>query len=80
MATKDILGKIYLKNFLIIFDNSSSDRFNYYNYPALSPSSAWVQTNFKKGKSGVILFNYTEQGKEIKELLFDWKREYVRKF
>ena len=57
-----------------LFDNSTSDRFNYYNYPALSPSSAWVQTNFKKGKSGVVFFNYTEQGKQIKELLFDWKK------
>ena len=57
-----------------LFDNSSSDRFNYYNYPALSPSSSWVQTNFKKGKSGIVFFNYTEQGKEIKELLFNWKK------
>ena len=57
-----------------LFDNATSDRFNYYNYPALSPSSNWVQTGFKKGKSGVVFFNYTEEGKEIKELLFDWKR------
>ena len=57
-----------------LFDNATSDRFNYYNYPALSPSSNWVQTGFKKGKSGIVFFNYTEEGNEIKELLFDWKK------
>lgn len=57
-----------------LFDNSTSDRFNYYNYPALSPSSNWVQTGFKKGKSGVIFFNYNEEGKSINELFFNWKR------
>ena len=57
-----------------LFDNSSSDRFNYYNYPALSPSSNWVQTGFKKGKSGIVFFNYDEEGKSINELFFNWKR------
>lgn len=56
-----------------LFDNASSDLFNYYNYPALSPSSRWVQTNFKKGKSGFIFFNYYEsEPKCIQEHLFDW--------
>jgi len=57
-----------------LFDNSTSDRFNYYNYPALSPSSNWVQTGFKKGKSGIVFFNYNEEGKSINELFFNWKR------
>jgi len=57
-----------------LFDNSTSDRFNYYNYPALSPSSNWVQTGFKKGKSGIVFFNYSESGKSINELFFNWKR------
>jgi len=57
-----------------LFDSSTSDRFNYYNYPALSPSSNWVQTGFKKGKSGIVFFNYSESGKSINELFFNWKR------
>jgi hypothetical protein len=57
------------------FDNSSSDKFNYYNYPAFSPSSEWVQTNFKKGKSGFIVFNYFKNAqKSTSEYLFDWHR------
>jgi hypothetical protein len=55
-----------------LFDNTPS-KFNYYNYPALSPSSDWVQTNFERGKSGFVFFNYTENAKETKEYLFDWK-------
>jgi len=55
-----------------LFDSTPS-KFNYYNYPALSPSSDWVQTNFARGKSGFVFFNYTEEAKETKEYLFDWK-------
>jgi len=55
-----------------LFDSTPS-KFNYYNYPALSPSSDWVQTNFARGKSGFVFFNYTENSKETKEYLFDWK-------
>jgi hypothetical protein len=55
-----------------LFDSTPS-KFNYYNYPALSPSSDWVQTNFSRGKSGFVFFNYTENSKETKEYLFDWK-------
>ena len=55
-----------------IFDSSSSDRFDYFNYPALSPSSSWVQTNFKKGKSGFVFFNYNET-RVINDYLFEWK-------
>jgi len=40
-----------------LFDMASSDNFNYMNYPALSPSSQWVQTNFKKGRRGFVIEN-----------------------
>ena len=53
-----------------LFDNSTSDMFNYYNYPALSPSSEWVQTNFKRGKRGFVSFNYAENKKIINEFIF----------
>jgi len=43
-------------------DESSSDLFNYNNYMAFSPSSNWVQTNFKKGRSGFVFYNYYEDG------------------
>ncbi len=42
----------------LLFDYSSSDRFDYFNYMALSPSSNWIQTNYKKGCSGFTFFNY----------------------
>ena len=56
-----------------LFDSSSSSRFNYFNYPAFSPSSEWVQTNFKRGESGCMFFNYREDGYSIHPLIFDWK-------
>ncbi len=48
-----------------ILDSSTSDKFDYYNYPALSPSSEWVQTNFQRGKRGFYLFNYRKDGSKI---------------
>jgi len=48
-----------------IFDESTSDTFDYYNYPAFSPSSNWVQTNFKIGFSGFEFFNFKEDGSKI---------------
>ena len=38
-----------------LFDQSTSGDFDYNNYPAFSPSSEWVQTNFKKGRSGFVI-------------------------
>lgn len=38
-----------------LFDQTTSDHYNYNNYMALSPSSEWVQTNFKRGRSGFSL-------------------------
>ena len=37
-----------------LFDMATSDDFYYFNYPALSPSSQWVQNNFKKGRRGFV--------------------------
>jgi len=58
----------------LVFDHSSSDRFDYFNYMALSPSSNWIQTNYKKGVSGATLFNYNStKDYDIKHIFFDWK-------
>ena len=57
-----------------IFDESTSEKFNYYNYGAFSPSSEWVQTNFKKGKSFFEFFNYKKNGNKIHNpFVFKWK-------
>ena len=40
-----------------MFDYATFDDFDYCNYPAFSPSSGWVQTNFKKGRSGFVFQN-----------------------
>ena len=48
-----------------LLDYCTSDDFDYFNYPALSPSSEWVQTNFKKGRSGFVMqivsYEYNEK-------------------
>lgn len=41
-----------------LFDMCGSDDFDYYNYPAGSPSSQWVQNNFKKGRRGFVIDNF----------------------
>lgn len=41
-----------------LFDMCTSDDFYYFNYPALSPSSQWVQNNFKKGRRGFVVESY----------------------
>ena len=56
-----------------IFDDSTSQSFNYYNYPAFSPASNWVQTNFQKGISGFVHFNYWADRKQVNPYLFKWK-------
>jgi len=38
-----------------LMDCCSSDDFDYFNIMAFSPSSEWVQTNFKKGRSGFVV-------------------------
>ena len=56
----------------LLFDMCTSDDFDYFNYGALSPSSEWVQTNFKKGRSSVTFFNieYDDNDKSIHNIFF----------
>lgn len=46
-----------------LFDLCTSDDFFYFNYPAASPSSEWVQNNFKKGRRGFV--NESYKGKKV---------------
>lgn len=61
-----------------LYDECSSQRFFYYNYPAGSDASEWVQTNYKKGRSGVVFYNYWDEdepmSKSEHKLWFKWKR------
>jgi len=58
--------KLYNGNFIefskgdshqAIYDDTTSNDFHYYNYPAFSPPSNWVKTNFGKSKSGFRFYN-----------------------
>ena len=55
----------------MIMDYATSDDFDYCNYPAFSPSSEWVQTNFKKGRSGFV-FSTVNLTKNIKNITPFW--------
>lgn len=58
-----------------LFDSATSQRFDYFNYCALSPASNWVQANYKIGKSGFTFFNYLDTNEKIThEVFFDWKK------
>lgn len=46
------------------FDYTTSMDFEYMNYPAFSPPSNWVQTNFKNSKSGIVLQNISLNTKD----------------
>ena len=46
------------------FDYTTSMDFEYMNYPAFSPPSNWVQTNFKNSKSGIVLQNVSLHTKD----------------
>jgi len=60
----------------LLFDHSSSDRFDYFNFMALSPSSSWIQTNYKRGISGATLFNFDGTNDyDIKHIFFAWKEQ-----
>ena len=52
-------------------DYATSDDFDYCNYPAFSPSSDWVQTNFKKGRSGFVFYNI-DYNENLKNSLVYW--------
>jgi hypothetical protein len=56
-----------------LFDMCSSDDFYYFNYPAFSPSSEWVQTNFKKGRSGFVfqVIDYDSDNRSIHPYYFN---------
>jgi len=56
-----------------LMDNSTSQKFKYWNFPAFSPSSNWVQTNFKKGVSGFYTFNFEEDCYHPHPYYFKWK-------
>lgn len=59
----------------MLFDWDSSERFDYFNYKALSPSSDWVQTNFKMSAGGCALFNYTSTfDYSVNPLFFKWRK------
>lgn len=53
-----------------IFDNSTSKHFMYQNFPAFSPPSNWVQTNFQNSISGFVHFNYYENTKTLNDYIF----------
>jgi hypothetical protein len=53
-----------------LFDMCGSDDFDYYNYPAGSPSSQWVQNNFKKGRKGFIIENFSGIENEITPIFY----------
>lgn len=62
--------KLYNGNFIefskgdshqAIYDDTSSNDFSYYNYPAFSPPSNWVKINYKNSKSGFNFFNIHRQ-------------------
>lgn len=62
--------KLYNGNFIefskgdshqAIYDDTTSNDFSYYNYPAFSPPSNWVGTNFKKSRSGFNFFNIKKE-------------------
>ena len=44
-----------------LFDYTTSNDFEYFNYPAFSPPSNWVKTNFKNSKSGFVFFNIDKE-------------------
>lgn len=48
-----------------LLDFTTSQDFNYFNYPALSPASQWVQNNFKKGMSGFVVEIFDAHAEEI---------------
>lgn len=56
-----------------LFDSSTSQSFNYYNFPAFSPASNWVQTNFSRSMSGFCFFNFYDNRKVLHEYIFDWE-------
>lgn len=44
-----------------VYDETTSKDFHYYNYPAFSPPSNWVKTNFGKSSSGFRFYNIKKE-------------------
>tara|TARA_R110002020_G_scaffold175997_4_gene368036 strand:- start:8096 stop:9361 length:1266 start_codon:yes stop_codon:yes gene_type:complete len=57
----------------MLFDYTTSQDFDYFNYPALSPSSEWVGTNFKKGLRGFVIqqVHYNRRDKIMIPVIID---------
>lgn len=53
-----------------IFDYSTSQYFDYFCYPALSPNSQYVHTNYKKGKRGFVFHSYGAT-RSVEPYIFD---------
>lgn len=62
-----------------LFDQTTSDKFNYNNYMALSPASEWVQTNYKRGRSGFSIMIMDPNRKEISHTAFEFEWQKVKK-
>ena len=45
-----------------LLDLASTDDFDYHNVMAFSPSSEWVQTNFKRGRRGFVIQTVYDNG------------------
>lgn len=58
------------------FNYGESDDFDYFSYPALSPSSKYVQENFKRGRSGFYVEHFKDGQRAIKQspYWFNWKK------
>ena len=54
-----------------LYDDTTSNDFHYYNYPAFSPPSNWVKTNFGNSKSGFRFYNI-KKGENIKIAIPYW--------
>jgi hypothetical protein len=59
-----------------VFNLASSDDFDYMSYPAFSPSSSYIQTNFKRGRSGFVLETVREDSNTIEQKIewFKWEK------
>jgi hypothetical protein len=73
--------KLYNGNFIefskgdshqFMLDYTTSNDFDYFNYPAFSPPSNWVSINFKRSRSGIVFQNVCrdENMKVINPLFF----------
>lgn len=53
-----------------LYDFCSSDDFDYFNYPAASPSSQYIQDNYKKGRKGFVLERFEGVQGEMKPFFY----------